>query len=543
MKMEDVTGGQMKIGSTTYNMVEAKINGTVVWPINTAITYEIQSYTVYYYSYGQWISGATQIPASGGYVRVFGNVKKTEGGTSTVLTDVELTFSRIQASGDLFLSDNKLYGPDRGTTVSSQDSAVAWVVYMTSAEQGIGTIYQQANVKTAYGSPSDTTIIDYDHPGTPSITYSVSLSANKYRKTTSSDVCPASGTASGDYVQLYCSAEHTTTTPYPYTIYRTQNYKYTATGNTLYPETTVYDSGTTNVTSTTTDDVSGSITGSATGFTRNGLRVTIANRLKDIGAERHVTYTATNGNASSSVTLYQQANAYISTTSTPSVSCSFHDYSQGDLLPANGGSIRIDYVSQITEVETYTSGSYTTTDPLTSSVQDLLNCSTLTSSVSGSGYFNITVGRNSGGSRYVSLTVRYNSTYYKTIGLWQDANAESVAATLNPFIYQRFKNTGRVALRLTVDSADLSKVTWPITVNDIQINITPSGSSTVTISQTNIEFAEPTGSNTYSEYMLPANYSRFSGESGVAQVVKDTTRPASDQITDFTCEQISYSIL
>ena len=541
--MQDVTGGQIKIGSTTYDMVEAKYNGTVVWPFSTAITYEIQSYTIVYYNlYGQQLSGATQIPASGGYIRVYGNVKKTEGGTSSTLTNVELTLSRIQTGEDMFIYNNRLYGPDRGTTVSNQDSAVAWVVYMTSAEQGIGTIYQQANQKTAYGSPTDNTVVDYEHPGTPSITYSVSLSADKYRKATSSDVCPASGTASGDYVQLYCSAEHTTTTPYPYTIYRTQNYKYTATGDTLYPETTVYDSGTTNVTSTTTDDVSGSITGSATGFTRNGLRVTIANRLKVEGAERSVTYTATNGNASSSVTLYQQANAYISTTSTPSVSCSFHDYSQGDLLPANGGSIRIDYVSQITEVEIYTSGSYTTTDPLTSSVQDLLNCSTLTSSVSGSGYFNITVGRNSGGSRYVSLTVRYNSTYYQTIGLWQDANAEAIAATLNPYIYESGTNKGHVSLRLTIDSADRSKVTWPVSVSNIVVNNNITGTGTVTYSYETVSFPTPETGKEYSEYMLP-RVTLLDGASGTAQVVKDSTKPTSDQVTNFTCEAVNYTIM
>lgn len=538
MKIDDIVGGKMKHGSTIYEMDEAKYSGIVVWPLNVVYTYQIVQNSITFH----YTDGFYMLRADGNNAVYFtGTVQKMNGSTVVeTLTGVTLDPS-LQPNSEYYLGGSyTVWGYNLGTTERGQYNEQITLSYQGATANV--TVYQQANVKTAYGSPSDTTIVDYDHPGTPSITYSVSLSANKYRKTTSSDVCPASGTASGDYVQLYCSAEHTTTTPYPYTIYRTQNYKYTATGDTLYPETTVYDSGTTNVTSTTTDDVSGSITGSATGFTRNGLRVTIANRLKVIGAERSVTYTATNGNASSSVTLYQQANAYIGTTSSPSVSCSFHDYSQGDLLPANGGSIRIDYVSQITETETYTSGSYTETNPLTSSVQDLLNCSTLTSSVSGSGYFNISVGRNTGGSRYVSLTLRYDTTYYQTIGLWQDANAEAISATLNPYVYESGNNKGRVSLRLTIDSADRSKVTWPVTVNDIVVNNNITGTGTTTYSYDTVSFPTPETGKDYSEYVLP-RVLLLDGATGTAQVVKDSTKPTSDQITNFTCEQISYSIM
>lgn len=543
MKIDDIVGGKMKHGSTIYEMDEAKYSGIVVWPLNVVYTYQIVQNSITFH----YTDGFYMLRADGNNAVYFtGTVQKMNGSTVVeTLTGVTLIPS-LQPNSEYYLGGSyTVWGYNLGATERAQYNEQITLSYQGATANV--TVYQQANVKTAYGSPSDTTIVDYDHPGTPSITYSVSLSANKYRKTTSSDVCPASGTASGDYVQLYCSAEHTTTTPYPYTVYRTQNYKYTATGDTLYPETTVYDSGTTNVTSTTTDDVSGSITGSATGFTRNGLRVTIANRLKVEGAERSVTYTARNGNASSSVTLYQQANAYIRTISTPILSASFHDYNPvTDTLPASGtalSSIRIDYVSQEETREEYTSGVYTETNPFTSTVAADRNCSILNgvTTVSGTGSYYISVPSNSLGSRTVQTSVNYNDKH-GVASITQDGNAQSVSATLNPYIYKSGTNKCRVSLRLTIASADRSKVTWPVSVSNIVVNNNITGTGTVTYSYETVSFPTPETGKEYSEYMLP-RVLLLDGATGTAQVVKDSTKPTSDQITNFTCEQISYSIM
>lgn len=536
MRIDDFAGGKIKHGSDIFEMVEAKFNGTVVWPLNTVYTYVIVTPVTWH-----WSTGSILRADGGNCVYFTADVQKKQGNTVVeTLSGVTLT-PVLDSETSYYLSGNTVWGHDLYKTVTAEHNEQVTLTYQTASTTV--TIYQQANVRTVtrtvYGNWSETSRRATGNP----YDYHISISANRYILSTSSDVCPASGGSASLFFptgSCYHYQDYNVTQTRTVTQYCT----YTATGSTEYAEPQ------SNQTQVVSDSVqvqdnltSSAISGSGTGFSRSGYNITISTRGKVTGSQRYADYTATNGNATATVRVYQEANAFISTSSVQHVSCSFHDYSQGDLLPATGGQFRIDYTSTVDVTEVYTSGSYTETEPLTSTVQDLLNCSTLTSQVSGSGYFNITVGRNSGGSRYVSLTLRYDTTYYQTIGLWQDANAEAIAATLNPYIYQRLTNTGRVAFRLTVDSADMSKVTWPVTVNNIVLNITPSGSSTVSSSFSEIVFDAPTGGNAYSEYMLPTSYSRFSGESGVAQVVKDSTKPTSDQVTDFTCEQISYSIL
>lgn len=539
MKMENVTEG--KLGRTNYKMVEAKFNGTIVWPTAVVYTYVVSNVQIHYSKYPteQYI-GASGDRYSDDFAYWTGNVEVKKNGVHyDTLTGAYLT-PRASGAG-WFYTDTATVGGTAGVTIvravdlannetfdyMTTDVAVC---YATSNYVSGGTVRQQINAvtSTSYGEKSY---------GTPEIVsgsardYTVLITSPSY--TSSANPCPAGGGS----VTLVTSATHTVTQRTPWTRSYTKTY---TSGSTSSGTESNYDDSPVTVQDTPT------ITGSADGFSRSGNNVTIANRGTTTGAIRSVTYTATNNSATNSVTLYQQKNE--ATAHSDAVRSIAIDYS--GTLPNTYGVYTVNYSFYNTVYTAYTSGEETEhqNTAVTANVISTA-CTPSVNSVESatSSSFTIEVGVNTEGARNIVIGLENPSDpsgdYVRDSSKWQAGGASSVSAELYPTVGQR---SGMISLVLKIAQADLSKVTWPVSVNNVTMGITVTGQSEISIAAypQPVSFPQPSSpTSRESTVELHRIVSRPQGESGTIRVIKTSNAPTSDQVTNFTCDSKSYSVL
>lgn len=296
MKIENVQGG--KLGGTNYQMVEAKFNGTVVWPTSQPVV--VVSYAIVSGSISFSFSSGYQLNAAGtNYATATGSIQEYHDGTAYGSPFTATLTPRLPSGSPLELSGNRIYGPDLDKNETSQETYMVYFSYQGSPYT-YSNLTQEANLKTRTGinakvydySSSETTQSDTGY-------YLESFTATPYNGT--SYPCPASGGTST--LSYYAGHTHEVVVTTPWT--RTANYSFTSGATSTEP----YDSGS-DITSQTSTPVTDTptITGSATGFTRSGNEVTIANRGTVTGSQRSVTYTASNGGVTKTVSIYQDAN-------------------------------------------------------------------------------------------------------------------------------------------------------------------------------------------------------------------------------------------
>lgn len=317
--MEDVTGGQIKIGGTVYNMVEAKFGGVVVWPLNAAVTYEVVSGTPYFVFYNQneqMVYSADKLKADGSlHAKMFGDVRVLENGVvKQTLPSVELQLA-LPSTSPFTIIGNSVYGNDLGTTETPQQSSAIYVSYETSFPINGGTLYQEANVRTVVSTDYGDWQTVSDTPTGNPYDYHVDIDATQYTLATSADVCSAAGGStqlffpSGTCYHLQAVNRTRTRTV-------TENCTYTATGSTIHAESKPNQTETVPWIATIEDTPTVTIvSGDTTAFHLNTstLAVTIDSRGKVTGNQRSMTFRATNSNVTADVTVYQEANVATTT--------------------------------------------------------------------------------------------------------------------------------------------------------------------------------------------------------------------------------------
>lgn len=314
MKIEDIVGGKFKSGNKTFEMVEAKYGGEIVWPVNVAYTYEIVVNTVIVtYSAGNilYASGSNSVSVTAD-VKVYANgvYRRTISGATLTPT--------LQSGSEFYISDKSVKGADRQFTPYPRVDEYVTFSYENSfiTRQ----ISQEANVQTLvsatpYGSKK------YGQTSTTYGLYQVNFSADKY--TSISSAAPASGATSGSALAtLSCYAEHYEFYSTPWTQDATLVYSYTSRpGQTFSEVDTDYYSGTEQSQSVISDTIEAQnsiyLYAGGEGFSRNGMDVSIASEgVLDRPSGRSATYRARvlkdNGTyITQDVTLYQAKNEIV----------------------------------------------------------------------------------------------------------------------------------------------------------------------------------------------------------------------------------------
>lgn len=425
MKMEDVTGG--KLGNTNYTMVEAKYGGVVVWPTGqpvVVVTYAVVSAGFNYSSGGRLNAAGTNYGIATGTVQEYHNGEPYGEPFAAALSP------RLPSGSPLTLSGDRIYGPYLGTDETSEESYRVYVSYGQSAYIS-SWIVQEPNVKTRTGinskvydySSSVTTESDTDY-------YLESFTATPYNG--ASYPCPASGGTSTLSYQAGHTHNVTVTTPWT----RTANYSFTSGATSTEP----YDSGT-EITSQTSTQVTDTptITGSATGFSRSGNEVTIANRGKVVGDRRSVTYTASNGGVTKTVSIYQDANT-ATTSYTYDVEISINETGNLSYLADN---YAVTGRSKRAATTTYSSGAIEQGSylgvPATISTTNCTandgNGNTITTVSGDFGFFIQTTDNYSGATRNVVVSISPTDSTPVSDSRTQDYYVpQVVAATIEPFI-------------------------------------------------------------------------------------------------------------
>lgn len=507
MTLDEVTA--IYVGSTSQSAVY--VGSTLVWP--TTVTYVITSATMNYTD-----TSSSYILADGSnYAYVTGTVEVYRNGTLyQTLTDVTLT-PTLASTTRFYVSGNYIYGYDLGTTVVSRRYTTVTVTYGTSDSYEVGYVYQQANTRTTtytyeivYGD--STTSTEYSD-------YTVSLTSSAY--TSSSSAC----SASGGTATLTTSASHVETevTETPWTKYRTPNYTYTS-GSTSTGTTTVYDSGTNTEegsSSTITDTPTLSISG--TGFSLSSKTVTIASEgTTEYSSGRTGVVTATNESATTTVTLYQEANVVESTETIYDI---YVAISYSGNLPATSATYTVNYRSRTLDVDTYTSGEEDSGYNAVSSTVSTTNCTASSSSVSGTGSFTITVTANGYSQRYIYVTLTAPDSSHADSDYRIQEAQEGVAATFTPSIGL---STGYIFCTMTVTDGTLSSTD----VTGLVLNYTSTLAGTGTISLGSFTFEDGV------KLRLSTKSYFLSGDSGTCYFSATTT----GDVTDPTFETVSFEI-
>ena len=387
-------------------MVEAKYNGQVVWPVAQPVvtTYVVVASSVYYLFSN---SGNILLASGSNYAQVYGTVLVKENGeTVNTLYDQRLDV-HLPSGSPFYVSNNRIFGNNLGTTVTSQQESYVNVTYSTSASVQASTkIYQEAN-EDSTSTVTGEKVYDYQHQTVSYRDYGISFSANRYYS--SSSRCPAYGGTAG----LSLSAWHWEDTVTPWTQTTTTTHTFTSTAS--YTETST-TSGSDATGSTQVSD-SAVISGSATGFSRSGNNVTIASYVTNStnwAVGRSVTYTATvtkhdNTTLTSSLTIYQDPDSisattydeereWASTTQTSNtdyaVTIAVSQYTSSSApCPAGGGYAGIglggshkevvtrDYTDISTPHYTWVSGRQTTGQPTTTTGTAVISEQTITTDV------------------------------------------------------------------------------------------------------------------------------------------------------------------
>lgn len=460
MKIDDILGGKMKHGSTVFDIVEAKYNGVVVWPLNSAITYQVVSGTPYFVFYNQneqMVYSADKLKADGSlHAKMFGDVRVLENGVvKQTLPSVELHLA-LPSTSPFTIIDNSVYGNNLGTTETSQQSSLVHVSYETSFPINGGTLYQEANVRTVTSTDYGNWQTISDVPTGSPYGYHVSIGATQYIHSTTADECSAAGGST----QLFFpsgSCYHLQDVDRTRTRTVTENCTYTATGSTVHAEPQANQTETVPWIATIEDTPT--ITGSATGFTRNGMTVSIANRGTNnndqtSSAARSVTYTATNGSGANTVTatvtIYQEANA-------PEMSYQYLlslDIDVDGKISAEPGVYDVYYVSRRSTTKVYPSGSSVdlgTSDITTSvSVTGTGSATPSVNSVTGTGKFVLSVGQNWDTENEKTITVTISTAGATPASDTVTQEAAEVIVTPTARIYPDVDTDGRVRVRLSM---------------------------------------------------------------------------------------------
>lgn len=393
MKMENVQGG--KLGGTNYQMVEAKFNGVVVWPISqpVVITYSILSVNVNY------SAGNTLYASGANYATFTGSIQEYHDGQAYGSPfSAPLTPSGIYESNPrVYISGNAVYGMDLGT---NEYSDTYWTVALTyHGANNSAYVSQQENVKTVTDR-QPTGSKTYGSSSTEYSNYQMTFSSNKYTHSFAGDEAPASGaTTSALAATLSVSnMQHLEVDTTPWTQDALVSYHYTS-----HPETTLtqtvsnYYSGSDVTRSEWVADSLYDITGSAAGFTRNNMTVTVDSEgTQNLPSGRSVTYTARVQKHDSSfftqqVTLYQQANEPGEWTWVNDITLSMPGVSGN--IPQEGGTFNVNYTSRRSGTRTWTSGSTETSTnvPIISEITGTHCTPSVNTVTNGSGTFTIQV--------------------------------------------------------------------------------------------------------------------------------------------------------
>ena len=321
MKIDDVIGGQFTHGGTTYQMIEAKLGGTIVWPLN--YTYSIVSASVVY-SAGSYLYAKGSAATGGNYAYLVGDVNVYANGVYIrTISNASLVPTLPQNTWFTVNSSNSILASNLGTTPTSTHSEQVTATYGNSSVTV--TITQEANIESVASATATGDRHYYGPTDVASSNYWVDFRSDKY--TSPSSAAPASGaTTQALWATLTLSAGHTEV----YTRHYNQDalvvYSYTS-GATSEPTTVSnYYTNLTEQSGPTAISDNATITGSAAGFTRSNLVVTVSSELDVEHIEgtspnqygRKVTFRATNNNDSNTyqdVTLYQAVNRIENTSS------------------------------------------------------------------------------------------------------------------------------------------------------------------------------------------------------------------------------------
>ena len=403
----------IRLGSGKVDAVY--LGDTLVWP-QVAYTYVVISTTIHYSAGTNIDAGSVGSMYSGNYAYVTGTVQvKRDDTVVDTLYDEPLTIDYV--SSDFAVINEKVYGYNLGKQVTSgMLTTDVYVSYRTSVSVLAGVVSQVRNTRSQTSQS-----IEREY-GTPTVSprpvagsYYVVLNANRY--TTSGSPCPAYGS----YATLTLYGGHNeanySTTPWE----DVQTTIYTYTSGATDTEYDVVDSGYTTPekqgsewgvddTPTLTENVSWASYDSTT------KEVTIDNAGQTIYTQpRACLLTATNGDATATITLYQQANILESTTTTYDI---YAHIVRSSAFPADGGTFPVYYHSRKTTTNVYTSGeptsiasgveSYIAASPdnyvtVTDAQGNILN--TVIGPLSGNGTAYLNIAPNTVGQRTITVYV------------------------------------------------------------------------------------------------------------------------------------------
>lgn len=329
-----------------------------------------------YYSYSSWSVSISASPTSG---------ISAKGGSSTVTASASRTYGwngatsgvgtqsgTIKLSIPSAVSGSSLSGTASGSTLTwnANYSTSARGVIVRATCQENTSVYKEVTITQNGDTKSSTTT-----------EYSVSISANRY--TSSSSSCPAAG---GSATLTYSGSTR-------------EKYNWVS-GDVTYSEWVA---------------ATPEISGSATGFTRDGTSVTISSQGVGAKNARSVTYTAKVGTASKSVTIYQQANAVTST------AYKFSTFSLSKTsFTAAGGTATLSMIVQRQYTYTSTSkGDWTTITPSSGTLS--------VSAGTGGSVGSISYGSTS--TCTITVAAYTNTSSNRTIGISGNYNSGSATAS------------------------------------------------------------------------------------------------------------------
>ena len=422
MKAEDILDA--KVGSSQVTAIY--LGNTLIWP-TVAYTYEITGAVLNFSSGYRLDAGAVGSLYTGNYAWVTGTVVPYRGDEpQTPLTNVMLVPTVTNTSDFVVRDTYYIYGHNLGTTPTAtiKETSVD-VTYKTSDDFRVGsTVTQTRNIETVTdGTPY---IVD----GTPYTTvdpiansYWVVLNLSQYGNRMYP--CPAYGNPS---VSLVCYGGHDEATfshtPWQEFTPRIHSFSsgssYTINEETDYGE---YPPVQVGQSEGVNDDLSENIelTFSPNGgsgwasynYTRDLLTIDNAGTT-EYQLRRYVTITATNGNATESVTAYQQGN--FPETTDYYVSIVINEELN---IPHEGGVFTASYESNI--VTTYTSGTPTNPIPVNAEVTASSNVTLELDepTVSGSGLL------------FFSVSENDSTTLWQTVEITLNASGHTATATAN----------------------------------------------------------------------------------------------------------------
>nr|DAY49661.1 MAG TPA: hypothetical protein [Caudoviricetes sp.] len=343
---------------------------------------------------------------------------------------------------------------------------------VTGTLRGTQTVGQQANAITAYGNPSGGTLTVADIPasggtissgtigGTVSQTRTYTSGSNDtYSQATPTNGSYSTGISGSNLGTTITSRTSKGTLTYTYTlngksgtisatVYQQANSfvdnrmtlsvsstSIGANGGTVTLSTVVYRMYTSNTEGVGGYDLVTSWSGSATGFSQSGFKLTAENRGTTVGPARSIIITATYAHlTSNSVTITQAANSV--TWNNPVITYTY----PGD-IPASGGTVTP--TVSITQSGSYSSGSPASNTTIGSKSFSGTGVNTSTGAYTASSLGTTVKARTKVSTGTVSVTAN-GKTATKTAEIWQAANSVTgyKNVTINQFFYSDIPYNG-----------------------------------------------------------------------------------------------------